>query len=59
VTVVFILRNHTLNKLLETKDAIIFTQQTKINNSLEKIQMLINQLNRSQQRLGMLNKIIN
>jgi hypothetical protein len=58
VTVLCIVRNHKLNKLLETKNAVIFTQQTKINNSLETIQMLTNQLNRSQQRLGMLNEII-
>jgi cell division protein FtsB len=58
VTVLCIIRNHKLNKLLETKNAVIFTQQTKINNSLETIQILTNQLNRSQQRLGTLNKII-
>jgi hypothetical protein len=58
VTVLCIVRNHKLNKLLETKNAVIFTQQTKINNSLETIQILTNQLNRSQQRLGTLNKII-
>jgi uncharacterized protein HemX len=58
VTGVYVVKINKLNKIIEKKDVIISTQQTNNKKSVEKIQMLTNQLNYTQQKLSMLIRII-
>jgi hypothetical protein len=58
LTGVCVVKINKLNKIIEKKDVIMSTQQTNNKKSVEKIHMLTNQLNYTQQKLSMLNRII-